>query len=135
MAGRSQCASIPAWPESRLRGKCLQPQHPGVHLHLWLSPPSTKRCWFGIHSLSPMQPPLCRADSHGQGLPQRAPAHGLDSLPWAPVAKSRAELISLQLIACTSVSGVLLQRGMPLTKFQLQSLALLQAHPQVRGLV
>lgn len=48
------------------------------------------------------------------------------------MAKSQAELASLPLITCINVSPVLLELGMPLSTFQLQPLALLQAHAQVR---
>lgn len=67
--------------------------------------------------LSPVAKGCHKGPQHGQ--------RGLDSLPVTPVPKSRAELTSLQLRTCTSVSGVLLEQGMKLTKFQLQ------AHPQV----
>lgn len=51
----------------------------------------------------------------------KGPQRGLDSLPWDPVPKSGAELTSLQLRTCTSVSGVPLEQGMKLTEFQLQA--------------
>lgn len=97
--------------------------HTGEHQHLWL-PLHLSLGSLPSAELAPVATGCHKGPQHGQ--------RGWICYPGAPVAKSAAELTSLQLITCTSVSRVPLEQGMPLTKFQLQPPALLQAHPQVR---
>lgn len=124
-AGSSCCALGSARPESHLRGATTSP---ASTLHVWL-PLAEARVWDErcLLHLSPLWgcPWWPRAAAE-------APARSVwvGPLPRAPGAKSQAELISLQLVTCTSVSPVLLEEGMSLSKLQLQPPALLQAHPQ-----
>lgn len=104
-AGSSWCALDSARPESHLRGS-----HHLSSQHTCLFGCCLQRPWFGMRGgllhLSPLRSCLWwpRAAAEAPARPA-----WVDSLPQAPVATSQAELISLQLVTCTSVSQVLLE--------------------------